>query len=215
MTRATTRVRQALVVIAAMTAGSSSSAQTQTQFLIRKGKDTVAVERFTRDGPTLSGTITQSNGLRSEYVANLRADNTVEHMEMSRQGTQGPAALMSIDFVDTLVKASVTGGPQPVNLTLRTSMKPLPFLIQSFALAEQIVKASHPTTGQTVRWTAIRLGAGDTASLSVARVHADSVVISVPQGDLRMAVNQAGEVLGAAFAPQQWVIERSKVAAKP
>jgi hypothetical protein len=215
MTRATIHVRQALIVIAAVMAASSSSAPAQTQFLIRKGKDTVAVERFTRDGPTLTGTITQSNGLRTEYVANLRADNTVEHMEMSRQGTQGPAALMSIDFVDTLVKASVTGGPQPATLSLRTMMKPLPFLQQSFALAEQIVRASHPTMGQTVRWTAVRLGAGDTASMSVARVHADSVVISVPQGDLRMAVNQAGDILGATFPPQQWVIERSKAAAKP
>jgi hypothetical protein len=99
-------------------------------------------------------------------------------------------------------------------MTLRTAAKPLPFLIQSFALAEQIVRASHPTTGQTVRWTAVRLGAGDTASLSVARVHADSVVISVPQGDLRMAVSQAGDILGATFAPQQWVVER-KAPAKP
>lgn len=213
MTRATL-VRQAMVLTAAVMAASSLHAQAQTEFLIRKGKDTVAVERFTRDGLTLSGTITQSNGLRSEYVANLRADHSVEHMEMSRQGTQGPAALLSIDFADTLVKGSVTGGPQPVTMTLRTAAKPLPFLMQSFALAEQIVRASHPTTGQTVRWTAVRLGAGDTASLSVARVHADSVVISVPQGDLRMAVSQAGDILGATFAPQQWVVER-KAPAKP
>jgi hypothetical protein len=213
MTRATL-VRAAMVLTAAVMAASSLGAQAQTEFLIRKGKDTIAVERFMRDGLTLSGTISQSNGLRSEYVANLRADHSVEHMEMSRQGTQGPAALLSIDFADTLVKGSVTGGPQPVTMTLRTAAKPLPFLIQSFALAEQIVRASHPTTGQTVRWTAVRLGAGDTASLSVARVHADSVVISVPQGDLRMAVNQAGDILGATFAPQQWVVER-KAPAKP
>jgi hypothetical protein len=203
-----------MLAVAVMTA-SSLNAQTQTQFLIRKGKDTVAVERFTRDGLTLSGTISQSNGLRSEYVANLRADNTVEHLEMSRQGPQGPAALMSIDFADTLVKGSVTGGPQPMTVTLHTTMKPLPFLQQSFALAEQIVRASHPTMGQVVRWAAVRLGAGDTASMSVTRVHADSVVISLPQGDLRMAVNQAGDILGASFAPQQWVVERSKAAAKP
>jgi hypothetical protein len=213
MTRATL-VRAAMVLTAAVMAASSLGAQAQTEFLIRKGKDTIAVERFMRDGLTLSGTISQSNGLRSEYVANLRADHSVEHMEMSRQGTQGPAALLSIDFADTLVKGSVTGGPQPVTMTLRTAAKPLPFLIQSFALAEQIVRASHPTTGQTVRWTAVRLGAGDTASLSVARVHADSVVISVPQGDLRMAVSQAGDILGATFAPQQWVVER-KAPAKP
>jgi hypothetical protein len=209
-----TLVRAAMVPTAAVMAASSLGAQAQTEFLIRKGKDTIAVERFTRDGLTLSGTISQSNGLRSEYVANLRADHSVEHMEMSRQGTQGPAALLSIDFADTLVKGSVTGGPQPVTMTLRTAAKPLPFLMQSFALAEQIVRASHPTTGQTVRWTAVRLGAGDTASLSVARVHADSVVISVPQGDLRMAVSQAGDILGATFAPQQWVVER-KAPAKP
>jgi hypothetical protein len=215
MTIATRHVRQALIFGLTVATASSLGAQAQTQFLIRKGKDTVAVETFTRDGLTLTGNISQSNGLRSEYVANLRTNNSVEHIEMSRQGPQGPAALLSVDFADSVVKGSVTGGPQPVTLTLATSMKPLPFLMQSFALTEQIVRASHPTTGQTVRWTAIRLGAGDTASMSVARVHADSVVISLPQGDLRLAVNQAGDILGATFAPQQWVIERSKAAAKP
>ena len=215
MARATERAGAALILAAWVTMTSSLHAQEQTQFLIRKGKDTVAVERFTRDGLTLSGTISQSNGMRREYVANLRTDNSVEHIEISGQGTQGPALLLSVDFVDTLVKGSVTGGPQPMTLSIRTVAKPLPFLIQSFALAEQIVRASHPSAGQTVRWTVVRLGAGDTASMSVSRVHADSVVISVPQGDLRMAVNQAGDILGATFAPQQWVVERSKAAAKP
>lgn len=214
MPRATTHIRLAMALTAAVMTASSLGAQAQTEFLIRKGKDTVAVERFTRDGLTLSGTISQSNGLRREYVANLRTDHSVEHIEMSGQGTQGPTALISVDFGDTLVKGTVTGGPQPVTLTLRTVGKPLPFLIQSFALDEQIVRVSHPTTGQTVRWTVVRLGAGDTASMSVARVHADSVVISVPQGDLRLAVNSAGDILGATFAPQQWVVER-KAPAKP
>lgn len=180
----------------------------QQEFVIRKGKDTVAIERFTRDGATLNGLISQTNGVKVEYVANLRPDQTVEHIEMSRQGLQGPAMTLSVDFGDTLVTAAFEAQGKKQNMTIATQTRPVPFLINSFALLEQIARASHPAEGQKVKWIAARLGAGDTASISVARGQADTLVISAPNGDVKLQLSKGGDVVGAWFGPLQWTVER-------
>jgi hypothetical protein len=203
------------VALATSTALAAQQADAKTHFIIRKGNDTLAIERFSRDAGTLTGDITQSNGLHWEYVANLRQDNTVEHVELSREPKGGPVGLLSVDFADTLVKATFTAGTQSQNLSLSTLAKPLPFLLLSFAFSEQIVRATNPVQGRPVKWMAVRLGAGDTATMTVTRVSADSVTISVPQGDLKLSVSSTGDVLGALFPPQQWVVERKSNGSKP
>ena len=204
------RAPHAAVLLALSVAAHRVSAQdpAEQQFIIRKGKDTVAVERFTRDAGTLQGLLSQSNGVKVEYVANLRPDHSVEHIELSRQALQGNPLTLSVDFGDTLVKAAFESQGKKQDMTIATLSRPMPFLINSFAMLEQIALASHPAEGQKVKWTAARLGAGDTASISVTRGMADTIVVSAPQGDVKLAMSKAGEVVGGWFAPAQWVVER-------
>lgn len=197
-----------LALIAVCTASLAAQSPWKTEFVTRKGKDTLAVERFTRDGATLSGDITQSNGLHWEYVANLRADKTVEHVEMQRSGPQGPAQTLSVDFADTLVKAEAQAGGQSQKFSIPTFKKPQPFLLVSFALFEQIVRASTPAPGKPASWVAVRLGAGDTITMNIERVHADSVVVSAGQVVVRLAVAANGDLLGATYPAQSWAVER-------
>jgi hypothetical protein len=178
------------------------------EFIIRKGKDTIAVERFTRDMATLQGQISQSNGVKLEYVANLRPDHSVEHIEMSRQGLQGPIVTLSVDFGDTLINAAFEAQGKKQQMTVPTQARTTPFLVNSFAILEQIALASHPTEGQKVKWIAARLGAGDTASISVTRGLADTVIVSAPNGDVKLVFSKAGDVVAGVFAPAQWVAER-------
>ncbi|HKW46854.1 MAG TPA: hypothetical protein VJN70_05395 [Gemmatimonadaceae bacterium] len=203
----------ALIFLALHTASAQDAAQQE--FIIRKGKDTVAVERFTRDAGILNGQLTQSNGAKIEYVANLRPDHSVEHIEFSRQGLQGPAVTLSVDFGDTLINASFEAQGKKQQMTVATQARPMPFLVASFAILEQIALASHPAEGQKVKWIAARLGAGDTASISVTRGLADTVVISAPNGDVKLATSKAGDVIGAWFAPAQWVVERKGARVTP
>ena len=186
----------------------AQDAASASQFIIRKGKDTVAVERFTRDAGTLTGQLSQTSGVRFEYVANLRADQTVEHIELSRQGLQGQALTLSIDFGDTLINASFESAGKKQQMTIASQARPIPFLLNSFALLEQIARASHPAEGEKVKWLATRLGAGDTASISVSRGLADTVVIAAPNGDVKLVVSKSGDVIAGLFAPLQWTIER-------
>src|SRR6185503_16225565 len=152
--------------------------------------------------------LSQTNGVKLEYIANLRPDHSVEHIELSRQGLQGPAATMSIDFGDTLVSATVEVAGKKQQMTIPTQARPIPFLLNSFALLEQIARASHPAEGQKVKWVAARLGAGDTASITVSRGLADTVVISAPAGDVKLVVSKTGDVIAGLFAPLQWTVER-------
>ena len=203
----------ALIFLALHTAGAQDAAQQE--FIIRKGKDTIAVEHFTRDAGILNGQLTQSNGVKIEYVANLRPDHSVEHIEFSRQGLQGPAVTLSVDFGDTLINASFEAQGKKQQMTVATQTRPMPFLVASFAILEQIALASHPAEGQKVKWIAARLGAGDTASISVARGVADTLVISAPNGDVKLAMSKAGDVVGAWFAPAQWIVERKGTKVTP
>jgi hypothetical protein len=198
----------ACLIAGALSPHRAAAQETKGEFIVRKGKDTVAVERFTRDPATLTGQLFQTSGARMEYVANLRPDQSIEHIELSRQGLQGPVFTMSIDFGDTLINAAFEGSGKKQQMSIATQARPIPFFLLSFALLEQIARASHPAEGQKVKWVAARLGAGDTASISVTRGQADTVVVSAPAGDVKLVLSKAGDVLGGAFAPQQWTIER-------
>src|SRR5437868_14223973 len=158
-----------LLIIGLPSGRAAAQDPAQQEFIVRKGKDTVAVERFTRDAATLSGQLSQANGVKLEYVANLRSDHSVEHIEMSRQGLQGPAMTLSIDFGDTLISAAFEARGKKQQMSIPTQVRTIPFLVNSFAILEQIALASHPAEGQKVKWIAARLGAGDTASISVSR----------------------------------------------
>ena len=47
--------------------------------------------------------------------------------------------------------------------------------------------ASHLSVGKSRVWTACRLGAGDTTTLTVTRFHADSVLLAMSDIQLKLA----------------------------
>jgi hypothetical protein len=183
------------------------------EFVIRKGKDTVAVERFTRDGATLSGTIVQTVGIQTDYVLTLRGDGSVEHVEMTRAGARGTAS-MSVELGRSAVRATMTAGGQADTAQIATETPPAPFLVVSFALSEQVVRASRLAPGQSARWTAVRLGAGDTATVTVTRFRPDSVSLAMRDVELHVALSPGGDVVGGTHLAQHWAVERKTVAAQ-
>lgn len=208
------RIALAVVFIAAAFAlpaqQAPASSPARSEFIIKKGNDTVGVELFSRDGPTLSGEIYQSNGLRTQYTVTIRPDSSIRHVEVTRQGRQGATSSVTVNFGDTLVNASFTAGgeSQTMDVPMR---KAVPFLVVSFAMSEQIVRASHLDVGKTAKWTAIRLGAGDTTSLTVTRFHADSVLLTMPDLSVKLALSLKGDVVGGLHMAQNWIVERKRV----
>jgi hypothetical protein len=203
-----------VAIVAGLHAPPTSAAQqapSKSGFVVKKGNDTVAVELYTRDGPTLTSEVYQSNGLRTQYTATLGADGSVKYVEMSRRGRQGQGMTLIIAFGDTLVSANATtaaGENEKMEFPGRGHRTP--FLAVSFALSEQIVRASRLDVGKSAKWTAFRLGAADTVSLTLTRFHADSVLFAMPDVQLKVAVSATGDVTGGRHLGQDWVIERRK-----
>jgi hypothetical protein len=44
---------------------------------------------------------------------------------------------------------------------------------------------------------------------------ADTVVISAPNGDVKLAMSKSGDVVGGWFAPAQWIVERKGARVTP
>ncbi len=180
-------------------------------FVIRKGNDTVAVERFTREGGVLSGEIIQpAAGIKTQYVILLRPDGTVDHVDCTRTGRQGNSTSIGLDFGDRSVDATISAAGQSERESVVLERRAHPFLAVSFAITEQLVQASHLATGQTVKWTVVRLGVGDTATATVKRFHADSVSITMADVGIKAAIDAKGEVVGGSHATQPWIVERAR-----
>ena len=200
-----------LIVIIAAAHALPAQQSARSEFIVKKGKDTVAVEIFSRDAGTLTSEIYQSNGLRTQYTLNLRPDSSVQHVEMTRQGRQGAGTGISVHFADTLVTATMAAGGESEKFEFPSRGTATPFLAVSFALAEQVVFASHLGVGKSRVWTACRLGVADTTTLTVTRFHADSVMLAMADVQLKLSLSPKGEVSGGRHMNQDWLVERKTV----
>lgn len=214
MPRHTLLVALFLVVASANVAVGQQTAA-RSQFVVKKGKDTVAIEIFSRDRSTLTSEIYQTNGIRTQYTADLRADHTVKHVEMTRQGRQG-GGTVSVTFGDSMVSAvaSAAGGDGE-KFEFVSHGKTTPFLAISFALAEQIVMANRLDVGKSAKLIAVRLAAGDSTTLTLERFHRDSVSLVMSDLQLEVALSPNGEVIGGRHLGQDWVVERKSMSGKP
>ena len=82
----------------------------RSQFVITKGKDTVAIELFSRTDSALTSEIYQPNGPRVQYSLDLLRDGSIQHVELTRVTRAGQSIGISLFFLDTLVKASMSAG---------------------------------------------------------------------------------------------------------
>jgi hypothetical protein len=55
------------------------------------------------------------------------------------------------------------------------------------------------------------LAAGDTATLTVTRFHADSVLLAMAEMQIKLALSPKGEVIGGRHLGQDWLVERKTV----
>jgi hypothetical protein len=187
----------------------------RSQFVVKKGNDTVAIEMFSRDRSTLTSEIYQSNGVRTQYTADLRSDHTIKHVEMTRQGRQGAGGTVSVTFGDSIVSAVASAGGDGEKLEFVSHGRATPFLAISFALAEQIVLANRLEVGTSTKLVAVRLAAGDSTTVTLERFHSDSVSLVMPDLRLTVALSATGEVIGGRNIAQGWVVERKPVSGKP
>jgi len=196
----------ALIAIALPLAAQQQQAK-RSQFVVTKGKDTVAIELFSRDGNALTSEIYQTNGPRTQYTMDLKPDSSISHVEFTRVTQNKQSVGISLFFLDSTVKAQMSAQGQTEQFEF-ASRKAIPILVVSFALCEQIIHASHLGVGKSATFTAIRLGAGDTTQLTVSRFHKDSVSFAMQGAQLKAALGSKGEIVGGVHLGQGWTITR-------
>jgi len=196
----------ALIAIALPLAAQQQQAK-RSQFVVTKGKDTVAIELFSRDGNALTSEIYQTNGPRTQYTMDLKPDSSISHVEFTRVTQNNQSVGISLFFLDSTVKAQMSAQGQTEQFEF-ASRKAIPILVVSFALCEQIVHASHLDVGKSATYTAIRLGVGDTTQLTVTRFHKDSVSFDMQGAQLKAALGSKGEIVGGVHLGQGWTVTR-------
>jgi Protein of unknown function (DUF2911) len=190
-----------LALAAIALAAAPAAAQESGAFVVRLGRDTVAVEQFTRTGDRIEGTMvsrTPRTSVRT-YTATLHPDGTIARLEMS---TRIPAAPEQLPQQVTVVTGAdsaqvrVVRGDTVREMRVAAGADAFPWIFNSYALTEPVIRHAAARGGDSVAVTVIQPGARQASSLSLVRVGADSVLIRSGAGVARARVDANGRVLG-------------------
>lgn len=173
-------------------------------FLIRVGSDTLVIERFSRVGDTLQGSVGVKGQPRQDYVASLGPNFTISAISLNlfRDGAAGaadaaPLQRIRVTMVGDSVFADISGAVQ--------RFKALPgavvLLNNSFALAEQFTRRTR-AAGGTAEIPAWALSGGTTLTVSMRAVGTDSMTLTVGGIEERLKVDATGRILGGTIPSQ-------------
>jgi hypothetical protein len=184
-------------------------------FVVRHGRDTVAIERFTRAPTKLDGTLALLNSKRTSerYSAVIAPDATLPLIEVTvREGVDsGGRKARIVQRVRVIFKEDSAAVDEvgDAGLTTRlfgTEEGAVPYLNLSFALLEQAVRRGRVGGGSEVAF--FNLGGGQTLVAKISAQGSDSLRLDI--GDIRyhLRVDREGRVLGGRIPVQDVVVER-------
>lgn len=169
-------------------------------FITRIGRDTLAVERFTRSGDRIEGTVLARSPrvqLRS-YTATLRPDGSVSRIEMSIAPPTGAAtARVMMEIPGDTAMVAIHQGDSTANLRVATPSHTVPYIPFSYALFEVATRASRAAGADSAAYAFLPLGARESFPVRVTRLGADSLIVRTFAGPLHVRADEAGSILGA------------------
>jgi len=187
----------------------------RTAFVVRRGADTVAVERASRTRELLSGDL------------DMRGQGGVEY-QLSLEPTQLPTRLIAgaipagasdrttttrrstAEFRgDTVVIETVQGdSTRTVRVASRTGV--LPYINPSMALVEQLLRRARVVGGTVVELPVFLADAGaQTVSATITFAGPDSARVALGDTEMRLSTDGAGRLLGGTVPAQGITIERT------
>jgi hypothetical protein len=206
-----------LLAILAVPASLSAQATADSgSFVVRHASDTVAIERFSRTGIKLEGTLALRNPKKTSehYSAVIAPDATLPLIEVTvRQGADsGPVKAKIVQrarviFKEDSAAVDEVGDAGLVTRVFGTEEGAIPYLNLSFALLEQAVRRGRMTRG-AYHLAFFNLGGGQTVSARMSPLGSDSLRLDI--GDIRfhLRVDREGRVLGGRIPVQNVVADR-------
>jgi hypothetical protein len=185
-------------------------------FVVRHASDTVAVERFSRTGIKLEGTLSLRNTKKTSerYTAVIAPDATLPLIEVTvREGVDsGPAKGKVVQrarviFKEDSAAVDEVGEAGLVTRIFGTEEGAIPYLNLSFTLLEQAVRRARMTQGAS-QLAFFNLGGGQTLSARMSPLGNDSLRLDIGDVRFHLRVDREGRVLGGRIPSQDVVVER-------
>lgn len=177
-------------------------------FISLRGADTVAVESFTRNAA--SGTIEDDLGLRGagrvHFTATVTPDARISTMTLDAYAPGGTTptthGVVSISG-DTVTLDHGAGQVQH----FPTAAGAILWVNPSFVLVDQLARRARAMGALPVRIPIFSLSGGVTSMVTVSKLGADSLSMVVANVEIRVALDAAGHVRGAAIPSQNIVVQ--------
>jgi hypothetical protein len=195
---------------------SAQAAADSGSFVVRHAGDTVAIERFSRTGIKLEGTLALRNPKKTSehYSAVIAPDATLPLIEVTvRQGAdsspvQGKIVQRArVIFKEDSAAVDEVGDAGLVTRVFGTREGAIPYLNLSFALLEQAVRRGRMTPGAS-RLAFFNLGGGQTLDARMSAIGSDSLQLDIGDVRFHLRIDGKGRVLGGRIPAQNLVVER-------
>ena len=190
-------------------AGDSAARAMPDGFVLLRGSDTLAVERYARDGDTLRGEIRDvANGNRMMYTAAVGSDARVTWIQFALHGP-GATSAAGVGTVrlqgDSIIADQQEEGKsetQRIAAPQGTSL----YLNPSMALMEQVLRRARTVGGQRPQFPVFTISTQADARVdrpTVTWIGSDSAEIARSNDNrVRVAIGENGRILGGFNADQ-------------
>ena len=183
-------------------------------FLLRRGADTLSVERSARAGGVLEGRILARKRIALTFRAAANADATLGRLELQvrQPGAPDDAAprqeVVALFRGDSVIAESRNGDSAAVE-RMGTRRGALPYHPQlpMISLLEQIVMRARALGGERLQLPVFLLGSGARTVDATVELRGDSARVTLGTISAHLAVDQEGRILGGRAQGDQ-VIER-------
>lgn len=188
-------------------------------FVLRSGSDTIAVEQFTRTAKGVDADVlVKAMGVRFGLSAVLGADGSVRTLTnrawSATDAADAPARQTAVlTFQGDSVIADLASGEQKQQQRLATRAGALPLVNPTFSLFELILERFRRAATDSAEYPGFMVAGGQTLPITVKRQGADSVLVSMAGGDVRLRVDPQGRILGGNIPVQRLTIERVRAQA--
>ena len=190
---------------------------TSASFLGRLGNDTISAERFTRTATHLEGEIVSRSPRTSyrRYVADFGLSGSVTRFEVTVPRPGAPADAPPLQsavatFAGDSIHLEVRRGDSVLTSAIPAGFGVAPLLSGAFAPFELLTMRARASRRDSIAIPAYFVGGRGPAPVVIRRLGRDSVLMATPTTLYRVAVDDAGRIMGlrAPGATQQIQLER-------
>jgi hypothetical protein len=195
------QMRLATLCAAALVATPALTAQTG-QFVVRLGKDTLAIEQYARTTDRLQGeqVLRSPRTVHRLYTASFGPGGALDRFELvthNVSGAPGPAETRTVaELRGDTVFVTLPRDDSTLTQRLRLGAGGLVYA-GNYAMIEEVARRARRAGGDRYATTLLSLGANEPWAVEVHRLGRDSMTILLgPIGVLRARVDDAGALLG-------------------